>query len=332
MPPAESRFVDEVRQELSRLALGTGDEVRAELAAIVRFGGGLARRGGEPGVRVEVTTSSGAVARRAYALLQHRYDLRPELLVRAPDGMRSTSVFGVHVIAGGEHVARDLGLVGGPAVGSLVDGSTRGATTPDGGDCLSIVPDGAAERVVAAFLRGVVLTVTSISAPGRPSHLEIVVNDAASADAVAGLLRARLEATVGVVAGRRPRVVLKSGRAIGDLLVVVGASRAFLRWDERRLRRQLRNEANRLANADAANLRRSTGVATAQVRAVERLVASAAWEEVDDGLRAVALARIANPEASLTELAALLDPPIGRSAVHRRLRRLEELARQADEG
>ena len=121
-------------------------------------------------------------------------------------------------------------------------------------------------------------------------------------------------------------MVLKSGERIGALLVAVGASQAFLTWDERRLRRQLRNDANRLANADAANLRRSSDASAAQVAALEAAIAAAGWDALDDELRAIALARLANPEASLAELGQLVDPPVGKSAVHRRLARLQRLA------
>jgi cell division protein WhiA len=120
--------------------------------------------------------------------------------------------------------------------------------------------------------------------------------------------------------------VVKSGATIGELLTTMGATGAFLAWDERRLRRQLRSDATRLANADAANLRRTIDAAAMQVRAVETVVAELGWEALDEPLRAVALARLANPEASLSELGELVDPPVAKSVVHRRLRRLEELA------
>jgi cell division protein WhiA len=127
-------------------------------------------------------------------------------------------------------------------------------------------------------------------------------------------------------------VICKSGATIGRLLLAVGAADAAAVWEERRTRRRLRNDANRLANADAANLRRTIDAAAAQVAAVERVVEELGWTALEEDLRAVALARLANPAASLSELGELVDPPIGKSAVHRRLRRLEALAPRRDEG
>jgi cell division protein WhiA len=305
-PPS---FTERVRQELSRAPLGTGDLVRAELAALVRFGGRLAVAGGDPPqLRLEVETTSGAVARRVFTGLQHRYGIRPELAVRAPGGVHRRSTYGVRVRAGARRIGADLWVV--DAAGRPTDG---------------LPPDLTGDRAIA-FLRGALLAAGSISSPGRPPHLEITASSRSAASALATLTARLLGARATAVAGDPPRMVIKSGEAIGELLAAVGAPQAFLAWDDRRLRRQLRNEANRLANADGANLRRTIDAAAHQVEAVERAVAAVGWDALDEELRSVALARLANPEASLAELGELVDPPVGKSAVHRRLRRLEALA------
>jgi cell division protein WhiA len=311
---AEAPFTDAVRQELARLPVGDGPAVRAELAALVRLAGTLTLGGGA-GVdrhRLEVATTSGAVARRAFALLQHRFGVRPELLVRAPGGVRRRSTYGVRIEAA-SRVARDLWVL---------DGSGRPVTEP---------PSELDEDERVAYLRGAVLAAGSLSAPGRPPHLEIAVRSRGYAEALATLIRTTVGGTVTATGDERPRVVCKSGATIGELLAIVGATEAWATWEDRRTRRRLRNDANRLANADAANLRRTIEAAGAQVRVVERVVGHVGWEALDDELRAVALARLANPAASLTELGELVDPPIGKSAVHRRLRRLEQLDPEPDD-
>jgi cell division protein WhiA len=307
---AEASFTEAVRQELAGQPLGVADAVRAELSALFRFGGSLTLAGGQTPdhLRLELATTSGAVARRAYALLQHRFGLRPELAVRAPGGVHRRTSYGVRVGAGSRHVARDLGLL--DARGRLVDG----------------LPADLDPGARTAYLRGALLAAGSVSAPGRAPHLEIAVRSPELAERLAGLVGRVVDAKATATGQERPRVVVKSGAAIGDLLAATGATRAFLEWDERRMRRQLRNEATRLANADAANLRRSVEAAATQVQAVEEAVRRHGWDALDDELRAVALARLANPTASLAELGELADPPVGKSAVHRRLKRLEALA------
>lgn len=306
-------FTDEVKQELARRP-ADGDLGRAELAALLRFGGALVVTGGGRGVDLELETVSGATARRTFTLLQRETGVAPELRVRAPGGVRRRQVYGVRLEGAGISVARRLGLV---------DASGRPRPSRP-----------AAGEEAVAGVRGAFLAAGSISSPERPPHLEIVAHDLSAAEALADTMRELVEGTVSVSSGRdgaRPRVIGKSGATIGDLLAALGATSAFLRWDERRLRRQVRSQATRLANADAANLRRTVEAASAQVAVVERVVAEIGWDQLDADLRDVALARLASPDASLGELGQLSDPPLSKSAVHRRLRRLEQLARELED-
>jgi DNA-binding protein WhiA len=313
-------FTDRVRQELARLDLRGDDLGRAELAALLRFAGSLhlvGIGGGVARLRMEVETTSGAVARRTFALLQATHEVRAELRVRAPGGMRTRSTYGVLV---GEDVAAQVALDVG-----LVDGEGRPRrTAPD-----ELVQG---ERGVA-YLRGAFVAAGSVSAPGRSPHLEVAVRDPEAAAQLLALVQAHTSdrASLGETA-RGHRVVVKSGEAIAELLTTLGATGAFLAWEEQRLRRQLRNDAQRLANADSANVRRAIDAAAGQIEAVERVLEEVGWAGLDEDLRQVALARLANPSASLAELGELCDPPVGKSAVHRRLRRIEELAEEAAEG
>lgn len=309
----ETGFTERVRQEISRAPLGSPATSRVELTAILHLAGALHLRGSvgdEDRFRVQLETGSGAVARRAFALIQSLYGLRPALSVRAPGGVRDRSTYGVMIEAEGRAVAGDVGLI---------DADGRPAA-----DFPSLYDEPHEIRVAA--LRGAFLAAGSLSRPGGAPHFELRVANPDLARELAAVATSVVDGNVTVVRGEPVRVVAKSGDTIGQLLVALGANNSFLEWDERRLRRALRNEANRLANADAANLRRTIAAAAAQTEAVEQVLARLGWEQLDEDLRPVALARIANPTASLQELAELCDPPISKSAVHRRLQRLEELA------
>lgn len=303
-------FTDRIRQELARVEVDGQPERVGELAGLLFLGGSLHLRSGH--VELELATTSGAVARRAFAWVRRELGgANPELQVHAPGALREGSRYLVVVRDGAERLARVTGVV---------DEGRRPRRVPPS-DLLG------AGRAKRGFARGAAMAAGSVSAPGRDPHLEIGASNPELAEVVADAV-AHVGSSPPTVSsrGRRHRVVLKSGEAIGSVLAGLGASRAFLEWDDARLRRHLRGEANRLANADAANLRRAVEAAAAHVRAVERAIARHGWDALDPSLREVALVRLANPDANLAEIADLCEPPISKSTAHRRLQRLTELA------
>ncbi len=321
----EDGFTSAVRLELASLPTPSEREARAELAGMLVPGSGaaLARHlhdlaGLRPGdlpllplCRTEglwLEAPSSAVARRGLALVQRSLGVRPRLTAtssasRRPHGPAYRVTLPVDVVR-----AREVGRGRRPAPPTAEDGDPE----------------------TAALLRGVVLVAGSFASPDRPAHLELSGISDAAAPLVLAALGHLLPAHRATHDPTRRRIVSRSGAAVADLLAALGATRAFLTLDDRRLRRQLRGEANRLANADAANLARAARSAAGQVDVVERAVARSGWDVFAGDLREVALARLANPSASVGELALLLDVP--RTTLHRRLRRVEEAARAVVEG
>ena len=121
------------------------------------------------------------------------------------------------------------------------------------------------------------------------------------------------------------RVVIRDGDAIGALLTRMGAHESVLAWEERRMRREVRATANRLANFDDANLRRSARAAVAASARVGRAL-EILGEDVPDHLVVAGRLRMDNQQASLEELGALADPPMTKDAIAGRIRRLLALA------
>jgi hypothetical protein len=178
-----------------------------------------------------------------------------------------------------------------------------------------------------AFLRGVVLGSGSLSFSATGPHVEFVFRDRTRARR----LRRQLTTSGIRVAEyeRRGRAVvyLKGRDEVATLLQLTGAHGALLDFEAEQVGRDVQNRLNRLLNAEAANVNRTVHAAERQVRAIERLEAAGRLDQLTPGLRAVADARRAHPEADLEALAGGLQ--LGRSAVHHRLRRLEQLAAEA---
>jgi hypothetical protein len=179
---------------------------------------------------------------------------------------------------------------------------------------------------LVAFLRGVFLGCGSMSAPGAPVHAEFTVEDGDFAEQVQRLL-ARLDLVFSLTTRERNvACYTKRGQTAADLLAVLGAHDSCLRWEEKAVLGTVRESANRLANCDAANARRAAVAGRRQAALMRALMQSAEWAGLPAPLRQVAELRVEYPYLSLTELAAVAEPPLGRSALNHRLRRLATLA------
>ena len=183
----------------------------------------------------------------------------------------------------------------------------------------AVVGAGAAEATAA--WRGAFLAHGSLTEPGRSAALEVTCPGPEAALALVGAAR-RLDLTAKAREVRgTDRVVIRDGDAIAALLTRMGAHEAVLVWEERRMRREVRATANRLANFDDANLRRSARAAVAAGARVERAL-EILGDEVPEHLRYAGQLRLTHKQASLEELGQLADPVMTKDAVAGRIRRL----------
>jgi hypothetical protein len=224
----------------------------------------------------------------------------------------------VRVIKDGEGLARQSGLV-----------DLRGR--PVRGLPQHVVAGGIADAEAA--WRGAFLAHGSLTEPGRACSLEITCPSAEAALGLVGVGRRLGVASKAREVRGSDRVVVRDGDTIGALLTRIGAHESVLAWEERRMRREVRATANRLANFDDANLRRSARAAVAAGARVERALKILGAEAPDHLLQAGTL-RLEHKQASLEELGAISDPPMTKDAVAGRIRRLLAMAdkRAADLG
>ena len=305
-----------VKNELAHLTVTRPCCRKAEVSAILRFAGGLHLVSGR--IVVEADVDIGATARRLRKDIAEVYGHTSEVTVVAAGGLRKGSRYLVRVVRDGEALARQTGLL---------DGHGR----PVRGLPPQVV-SGAVCDAEAAW-RGAFLAHGSLTEPGRSSALEITCPGPEAALALVGAAR-RLSIPVKAREVRGvDRVVIRDGDAIGALLTRLGAHDSVLAWEERRMRREVRATANRLANFDDANMRRSARAAVAAGSRVQRAM-EILGDEIPEHLRVAGELRLAHKQASLEELGALADPAMTKDAVAGRIRRLLALAdkRAADKG
>ncbi|HRC40600.1 DNA-binding protein WhiA [Nostocoides sp.] len=296
------------KDELSRLEVTKTCCRKAEVASMLRFAGGLHIISGRIVVEAELDTAS--VARRLRKEIHELYGHRSEVVVLAAGGLRRGSRYVVRVVEGGELLARQTGLI-----------DPRGR--PVRGLPAKVVGGSMCDAVAA--WRGAFLAHGSLTEPGRSAALEITCPGPEAALALVGAAR-RLDVPAKARDVRGvDRVVIRDGDAIGAMLTRMGAHEAVLVWEERRMRREVRATANRLANFDDANLRRSARAAVAAGARVQRAL-EILGPDVPEHLRVAGDLRVAHKQASLEELGALADPPMTKDAVAGRIRRLLAMA------
>jgi DNA-binding protein WhiA len=300
---------EDLRRELTRVVPASDCDRLAELSGLFHSAGRLHIHGrGEVSLHLDVSES--AVARRAFQLLRD-VGVGSELRTYQQRAFAGATRYQLHVEGGTDalRILHDAGVL-----------DVRGAP-------LERPPRRVVRRACCrhAYLRGALIGGGSVSGPRAP-HLEIRSTGLAGAEFLVELgRRDGLRLSV-VDRGRHAVAYAKGAETIADLLAAAGASDAVLLLEERAVVGATKARANRLANADHANLVRTTRAAHRQAQAVRRLVAEGRLDTLPPRLREAAELRLRHPSLSLRDLAAKCRPPITKAAFHQRLARLLQLS------
>ena len=299
---------DDVRNELAAIAPPRDCDRLAELSALFHFAGRLHLLG-RGDVTLHLDVASPAVARRAFALLRS-FGVRSEIRTYRRRAFGQETRYQLHV-DGGLDVLRDAGVVD-----ARLAPRERPPKRVLGRGCCR-----------AAYLRGALLASGSVSGPPSP-HLEVRSESLAGAETVAA---AAAEEGAELRVSRRGEQSLAYAKGIdriAGVLAVAGANDAALGLQERAVVGWTKARANRLANADHANLVRTGRAAHAQLEAVRRLQRARRLDELSPRLREIAELRLKHPSLSLRELGLKCKPAVSKATAHRRFRSLVRIARR----
>ena len=305
-------FTAEVKDELARVSDRDARSEVVELAAMVRVCGTLSMSGSQR-YRLSLATETGAVARTALRLLHSTYDLATELTVRR-------SVL---------HKTHNY-LIVVPEQPQLAEALVHmGVLTPSLGLAREIEPELVSRPEWAkAYLRGAFMAGGFISDPRSDAHFEMVAQGHPFASGLVELL-ARFDVNARVSRRRSSFVIyLKNISDILAFLVLVGAPASALAIENARVVKSLRNDTNRIVNAEFANQRKATEAASSQIELIEAIDARVGLASLPPALRDFCELRLANRDLSLRELGEAADPPLSKSAVYHRVRRIEQIARE----
>lgn len=304
-------FSTQVKNELAKAQSKRSCCMRAEISAIIHMDGSLHLLGGER-LALDIATENAAVARLLYKYLTDVFALKVESIVRR-SVLHKVNNYLIHV-PDQTAVTQALNELG------VID------------DRLHVVP-GILPRIVkrdccaVAYLRGAFLGGGFISDPKGGYHFELTTDNAEfAADLTALINRFGLRAKVSD-RKRNYAVYMKDGEDIVQILALIGAHSALLKWEDERIIKEMRSQVNRLVNCDTANVNKAVNAAAEQVDHISAIDEQLGLENLPPSLQEFARVRVEYPYVSLRELGELFNPPLSKSAVYHRARRISQLAK-----
>lgn len=309
----ELTFSGEVKEELSKNQAEKEHCYIAEIAAIISMCGKVAIDSRER-YSIKVRTENVSVARKYFTLLRKTFNIDTETLVSANKSkghVTYTVIVKRHEDA--MSVLKETKLM-----------NDEGEISEE----FSIIRRPCCKR---AYLRGAFLAAGSISNPEKSYHIEIVCATRKKANQIRMLINGyNLDAKV-ILRKNSYIVYLKEGSQIVDLLNIMEAPISLMKMENVRILKEMRNTVNRKVNCETANINKTVSAATKQAEDIEFIQKTIGLGKLPDTLQEVARLRLANPEASLKELAELSTSEIGKSGINHRLRKLSEIAEELRE-
>lgn len=308
-------FSLKVKNEVCRYTDLTKEEAVAELSAIMKASGTLGL-GSNKSITFKVVTENPAIARLIFKVLKEYFNIHTKLLVKRSNSLKKNNVY-VVIIPEDVNVRGLLEEVGVLKKEELL---TINYGIPE-----NMVKDEGTKR---AYIRGAFLGGGSISNPEKTYHLEFVTHNYDYATELSKLINTYSLSSKVIQRKNSYVIYIKEGEQIVDLLNIIGAHSSLLQLENIRIMKEMRNNVNRLVNCETANLSKTVNAAVRQVESIKLIEEEIGLDRLPKNLREVAELRLEFPDESLKELGAMLNPPVGKSGVNHRLRRIEKIAEE----
>lgn len=312
-------FSSEVKEELSRQISRSRHCQLAELAAILGFLGRVEGTGQD--LTLTVQTDNITLAKKYFTLIKKNFGLTAAIQTGHNAYLNKSRNCTVSV-SGATEVTKVLTAM------KWIDeaqGLIRGDELVNG----LLVKNACCKR---AFVRGAFLAAGSMSDPEKSYHWEIVCQDNDGAEQLREIINS-FELDAKIVPRKKCYVVyLKEGAQIVDILNVMEAHVALMSLENVRILKEMRNSVNRKVNCETANINKTVSAAVKQVEDIQYIERMVGFQTLSPGLREIAELRLQYPDMALKELGELLDPPVGKSGVNHRLRKLGSIAEDIRQG
>lgn len=306
-------FSGNVKEELSHQIAQARHCQIAELAALISMCGAVVITPGEK-YRIKIHTEKIAVARKCFTLVTKTFNIKTDISVRR--NLEKGSEAYMLVIREHEDALRILQAT--KLIGEREDAySALHIVDP------ILVQQPCCKR---AFLRGAFLAAGSMSDPNKAYHFEIVCTTVNMAEQLRRMM-CSFSMDAKIVARKKMYVVyLKEGAQLVDMLNIMEAHVSLMELENVRILKEMRNAVNRKVNCETANINKTVSAAVKQVEDIRYIQQTIGLDKLSDGLKEMAILRLEHPDATLKELGEISDPPVGKSGVNHRLRKIGEIA------
>lgn len=307
-------FAAKVREELSRQTARTKHCRTAELAALLFFGGTL--QIDEADRMTLLFRAEQQAARETFLrLVKSLCQITPEMPA-SDGGEQGNGASSVIRLTDQDDVQKILAASGiADAHGNLLEEQPLTGLQILRRDCCR-----------RAFLRGAFLVSGTVSDPNRSYHLEFLCNSEEQREQLRDLLDAAGIRAGTARRGRKELVYIKDGSRIADLLGIMEAPVSLLEFENARIMREVRGNINRKVNCETSNIRKTADAAAAQIEDVRLIEKEIGFAELPKALDETARIRLQYPTATLQELGEMMEPPVGKSGINHRMRKLHQIA------
>jgi len=305
-------FSTTVKNEISRIVPEDSCCKKAELSGLIRVGGAITIASNMQ-MALEMRTENAAVARKFLTLSKSAYGIETEISILRKNRLKKNNIYRIK-ISDGESVKKILVDLGISDDGFFLNS----------GISKDIMESTCCKR---AFIRGLFLGSGSITDPEFGYHMEIIFESEDIAEILVELLES-FELNAKIVMRKHNYVVyIKESEQISTFLSIIEAHNALFSFENTRIQKGMRNQVNRLVNCETANLNKSIDASFRQLKNIEIIDQHIGLQKLPDSLRDIALLRIENPDISLKELGEMLNPPLGKSGINHRMRKIETIAK-----
>ncbi len=306
-------YTSDVKKELTGLEVSKKCCQLAQITGFIRFAGSIMLMGGKMGVKL--TTDNPAVARLFLTLVKDYFGTKTALHIEEGQMLRKGHTYALVITPemNAEAILREVGILGVQEGANYIRDGIEAANVKK--RCCK-----------KSALRGIFLAAGSVADPAKSYHLEI----SCASEYMAGDVR-KLINSFGlkskIVARRGKYVVyIKDGEQISDFLSIIGCTNQLFRYQNVRISKEMKNEANRISNCENANMDKTVNAAQKVIADIQYIESTAGLDALPPKLAETARLRRDNPELSLTDLAALFEPPLGKSGLNHRLAKISETA------